>query len=308
MRKIAVIGSITQDTINLPHGKRTKSFGGIFYNLLSLSYLNPQNAKTYPICNLGEDIHEDVVKILDERENIVKGGIKKSKGKNNAVWLSCKKSGQRKEFLLGLVPPLNFSQIKPYLNSDLILVNFISGFDLSLKTLEKIRTSTTKPIYIDIHSLTLGIRKSGERFPQKPKLWKRYIKCADMLQMNWKEFSILSDKRIKNINQIKAWGERILKLGPKVLIITLGRKGAFMTYRKDDKTEHYFSQNRPRKVVDVVGCGDVFTSAFITFYLQTKNLKSSVDFANKVASFKSTFSGTGNLRKLSRFARCFSTQ
>ncbi|HEX9916475.1 MAG TPA: PfkB family carbohydrate kinase [candidate division Zixibacteria bacterium] len=303
MRKITVIGSITQDTINLPYGKQTKSFGGIFYNLLSLSYLSSKNVKTYPICNLGEDIHKDVIKILDERENIVKGGIKKSKGRNNAVCLFCKKSGKRKEFLLSLVPPLNFSQIKPYLNSALILVNFISGFDLSLKTLEKIRASTTKPIYIDIHSLSLGVKKNGERFPKKPKLWKRYIKCADMLQMNWGEFSILSGRKVKNINQIKVWAEKILKLGPKVIIITLGKRGAFMMYCKEDKTGYYFSQNRTDEVMDAVGCGDVFTSAFIISYLQTRNLKSSLDFANKVANFKSTFSGAGNLRELSRFAR-----
>ncbi|MCJ7508920.1 MAG: carbohydrate kinase family protein [candidate division Zixibacteria bacterium] len=303
MRKITVIGSITQDIINLPNGKQTKSFGGIFYNLLTLSYLNPQNAKTCPICNLGENIYEKVIPLLRKRKNIITRGVRKSRGENNEVHLFCRKSGKRKEFLLSLVPPLNFSQIKPYLNSDLILVNFISGFDLSLKILEKIRASTTKPVYIDIHSLSLGIKKNGERFPKKPKLWKRYIKCADMLQMNGEEFSILSGRKVKNINQIRVWAEKILKLGPKVFIITLGKKGAFMMYRKEDKAEYYFSQNGTDEVVDTVGCGDVFTSAFITSYLQTRNLKSSLDFANKVASFKSTFSGTGNLRELSRFAR-----
>jgi hypothetical protein len=308
MVKVTVIGSITRDVIFLPNGRQTRSLGGIFYNLLSLSYLNPKNIKIYPVSNLGENIYDEVIPLLLKGKNIITRGIKKSRGENNEVHLFCRTSGKRKEFLLSLVPPLSFSRVEPYLDSDLTLVNFISGLDLSLKTLEEIRASTTKPIYIDIHSLTLGIKKNGERFPQKPKSWKRYIKCADMLQMNWEEFSILSGRKVENLNQIKVWAEKILKLGPKVFIVTLGRKGAFMMYRKNDKTEYHFSQNKTYKVVDAVGCGDVFASSFIASCLQTKNLKSSLDFANKVASFKSTFSGAGNLRKLSRFARCFSTQ
>ena len=302
MFKITIIGTITQDIIHLPDRTKTESFGGISYNLLALSYLNPRNARIYPICNLGEDIYEKALSLLRKRKNIITKGVKKSKGKNNEVRLFCRKSGKRKEFLLGLAPPLNFAQIKPYLDSDIILINFISGFDLSLKTLERIRRNTKRPIFIDIHSLTLGIRKNGERFQCKPKLWKRYLKCADILQMNWEELLVLSDKKIKNKNQTRKWGEKILKSGPKVLIITLGKGGAFIIYGEDGKIKYHLSPAKLSKTVDTVGCGDVFTSAFISSWLQRKDFKFSLDFANRVAGFKAGFSGTNNTKKLSRFA------
>jgi sugar/nucleoside kinase (ribokinase family) len=303
MLKITVIGSITRDSIFLPNGRQTKSFGGIFYNLLSLSYLGPKNLKIYPVCNLGEDIYKEAILALGKRKNIITSGIKKNKGKNNYVCLFCQKSGKRKEFLLSLVPALNFQRIKPYLNSDFILINFISGFDLSLKTLEKIRKSTAKPIYIDIHSLTLGIKKGGERFFRKPKFWRRYIRCADFLQTSWEELGVLSDGKIKDIRQARIWGREILKLGPKVLVVTLGKRGAFMLYREDGKIKFHLVAGKIRKTVDAVGCGDVFTSGFVIFYLQTKDFKFSLHLANRVASFKSTFSGTNSIGKLSRFTR-----
>lgn len=302
MPKITVIGSITQDIINLPNQRQTRSFGGIFYNLLALSFLNPQNVKIYPVCNLGEDIYQKAIRFLRKRRNIITGGINKSKGKNNQVTLFCKKSGERKEFLLGLVPALNFEQMKPYLNSDIILVNFISGFDLSLKTLQKIRQNSKKLIFIDIHSLTLGIIKDGKRFPRKPKLWKKYIRCADIVQVNQEEFSILLGKKIRNENQIKKWGEKILELGPKALLVTLGKGGACIIYYEGGKTKYYHCIPKPDKTIDAIGCGDVFTSAFTSYHLKGKNWKSCLNFAVRIASFKAGFSGVNNMKKLSRFA------
>jgi len=302
MPKITIIGSITQDIINLPSQRQIRSFGGIFYNLLALSFLNPQNAKIYPVCNLGDDIYQKVIWFLRKRRNIITEGINKSKGKNNQVTLFCKKRGKRKEFLLGLVPTLDFKQIKPYLNSDIILINFISGFDLSLETLQKTRRSNSNPIFIDIHSLALGINKDGERFPCRPKFWKEYIKCADMVQVNQEEFSILLGKKIRNEDQMRKWGKTILELGPKILLVTLGKNGAIVMYRENGKIRCHHSVTGSQKTVDTVGCGDVFASAFISYYLRGRSWKSCLDFAVCVASFKSGFSGTNGMRRLSRFA------
>ncbi len=301
MLKIAVIGSITADQIFLPEGKHTGSLGGILYNLLSFSYLNARGVRIYPVCNLGDDIYERVISVLRERKNIVIGGIKKWKAQSNAVRLFCRKSGRRREFLLSLVPGLRFAQVRPHLGSDVILVNFVSGYDLSLSTLERIRKYARKPIYIDIHSLTLGRRKNGERFHRKPRFWRRYIRCADFLQMNWEELLVLSGGKVKNIEDAKKWGGKILSLGPKALIVTLGKNGAFVVYRQNGKIRSHFSLWKTQEAVDTVGCGDVFASAFISSFLKKESWKLCLDFAVHVASFKSSFSGMNDMRRLSRF-------
>ena len=120
--------------------------------------------------------------------------------------------------------------------------------------------------------------------------------------MNWEEFLVLSDRKVRSIQQARKWGEKVLKLGPKALIVTLGKRGALIIYQEDEKIKYYYSVSKSKRTIDAVGCGDVFTSAFISAYLRRKSLKFCLDFANRVAGFKSNFSGIGKIKELSRFA------
>lgn len=75
---------------------------------------------------------------------------------------------------------------------------------------------------------------------------------------------------------------QILKLGAKVVIVTLGERGCIVA-TKDD----YFHQPAFKiKAVDTTGCGDVFHGAFTYGVLQDWGLKTTVKFASAAAALK----------------------
>jgi sugar/nucleoside kinase (ribokinase family) len=300
--KIVVIGTINKDTIIFPNGKKNESFGGILYNILTLSYLGRENVKIYPVCNLGYDVYDQIISHLKNCDNIEPGGIKKVNCKNNHAFLSINRKNQREEILKNKVPPLSFSQIKPFLKADVILVNFISGFDLSIKTLKRIRKSTNALIFMDVHSLTLGVdpaKGGGKRFFDAPKNWREWIRQADMVQMNLTELKELAKRNLKSQQEIKEFGKYILNLGPKAVLVTLGEEGSLMI--SDDKKEGKVRKLKGSKVQgfkDTTGCGDVFSAGFLICYMHTKNLLKCVNFANYVAGEKCKISGVEGMKKL----------
>ncbi|MCK4386080.1 MAG: carbohydrate kinase family protein [candidate division Zixibacteria bacterium] len=293
--KIVVIGTINKDTIIFPNGKKTESFGGILYNILALSYLGREEVKIYPVCNLGYDVYDQVISQLENCNNVELDGIKKVDSKNNHAFLSINKKNQREETLKNRVPPLSFSHIKPFLGADVILVNFISGLDLSLLALKKIRKNTDALIFMDVHSLTLGVDDSGKRFFDAPENWREWIKQADLVQMNLPELKELSQRNLKSHKEIAEFGKYILNSGLKAVLVTLGEEGSLMI--SDDKVRK-FKGSRVQRFKDATGCGDVFSAGFLICYVHTKDLIKSVNFANYVAGEKCKVSGVEGMKKL----------
>jgi len=296
--KLTVIGTITKDTITFPDGKVKKSLGGILYNVLPFALLAPQNMIISPVCNLGSDIYKKVISYLKRFGNIDLSGLSMVKEKNNHVHLFYDRRWHKKEILNNLVPQIEFSQIEPYQNSDCLLINFISGFDIDLNTLRKIRRKTGSQVFMDVHSLILGIKKNGRRFFKAPDLWREYLKIADIVQMNFKEMQIISGSHLKSENDLKGFARTILNFGPDILLVTCGRKGALLYYKKGKEIVSYRASASPVKdFVDPTGCGDVFSSGFLLSYLKTDDPELSCEYANFLAGMKSRFSGVKGFLK-----------
>jgi sugar/nucleoside kinase (ribokinase family) len=172
-------------------------------------------------------------------------------------------------------------------------------------TLKRIRKNTDALIFLDVHSLTLGVDDSGKRFFDAPKNWREWIKQADMAQMSLPELRELAKRDLKSPQEIKEFGKCILDLGPQAVLITLGEKGSLLIL--DDKVRRFVRQRRiclwqkgskVQRFKDATGCGDVFSVGFLICYIQTKNLIKSVNFANYVAAQKCKISGVEGMKKL----------
>ncbi len=87
---------------------------------------------------------------------------------------------------------------------------------------------------------------------------------------------------------------RLLReLGPSVVVITRGPRE---TLAFDG--ERLISSRPPTaRVVDTTGSGDTFSAAFIHSYLNSRNLKHAVSFANKIAALSTQFRGARGLRR-----------
>ncbi|UCE08312.1 MAG: hypothetical protein JSW07_09940, partial [bacterium] len=74
--KIGVVGTIIKDRIYPSKGNEIRSFGGIFYTLSILGNLLSKEDEIYPVCYLGFDIYDEIIKRLSQYKNIRTSGIK----------------------------------------------------------------------------------------------------------------------------------------------------------------------------------------------------------------------------------------
>jgi pfkB family carbohydrate kinase len=296
--KVAVIGTINKDTIKYPDGKTHKSFGGMLYNIVPLAVKLSKDDQIFPIANLGRDCSQHVNKILNKYPNVFTDQINIVKTQNNHCHLQYNNQTEKSEVLKGGVPPLKYNDILSALKCDLTIVNFISGRDLSLKTLERFRSEYNGSIYIDIHSLSLGKKQDGSRFLRKPSNWERYCSLADYLQMNACEFELLTGKKpvIANLKQFFSSFEKKNLLA---LNVTIGCEGAYLVYRLGDEIKCHIIRplgNHPS--VDPTGCGDVFSGAFCAAILSGHTLVESSKHANRIATLNCCCSGVEELQQM----------
>lgn len=298
---ITVIGHICNDVIHNPDGEEVKGYGGIYYSLISLANLLDENVIIYPVFGIGSKDYNNLIEDLSKYKNIDTSGIYKTEGQTNTVHLYYQNDSHRIECSLDIAKPIPFKKIKPYLDVNMLLINMISGFDITLETLDEIRIAVRDegtPIYLDLHSLTLGISEDGKRFRRPVSDWRRWLFMLHAVQMNEEEAAGLSIESKDEEYLIK----QITSLDTNNVIITRGANGCTLykdVHKKIHKYEYKIENNI--KTVDTTGCGDVFAAAYCAKYLYVKDVEQSVEYANRVASFKATLSSSGELKKLSEY-------
>jgi bifunctional ADP-heptose synthase (sugar kinase/adenylyltransferase) len=108
----------------------------------------------------------------------------------------------------------------------------------------------------------------------------------------------ISPDLVSNFNFIKLneheylnFSDEVKKLYPNKLIVTLGSRGA-----KYDGV--LYPSPDPKETIDVSGAGDTFTSAFTIKYLETKDVKQSIVFANEMSSIVVSKRGVTTPKKI----------
>ena len=297
-RRIALLGTINRDTIRTQDGVKTESFGGILYSLFPLSAITKDRADIFPIVNVGEDMREVVTRFLEPCENIHFDGISFVPEKNTHCFMVYDEVGNKQETLLGGVPKLTFDQLKPYFSADAIVVNFITGMELELETLQEIRKASTASIFMDLHSLTLGVDDQNRRFWRVPDRWEEWIACADVIQMNEQEAALLAGDDLDTDEETITFGERLLSKGSSVVIITRNKNGSHAIYQSGGKTILHHSPPQPAgEPHDETGCGDVFLMGFMTSYLDSQDPVEASRFANTLAGINVTLRGIEGVQR-----------
>ncbi len=289
--KVGVVGTINRDTIYHPDGRTVESWGGLLY---SLKYLCESGAsQVVPVVNVGADAYQEVSAILNRFDRIDAKYLRRLAQKNNHCFLHYANQSHKCEILKGGVPPLTYERLKPLADCDLVLVNFISGPDVRLSALEKFRENFCGVIYMDIHSLTLGrrrVRGGYRRHLRRPRYWRRYVACADILQVNKVEFELLSGRPFSPAEATAFFREELLFA--KCLVITLGEEGCQIVYQRSGKTVgRHVEGIKVARVLDTTGCGDIFAAGFISEYLVTKNFIEAARRGNRLAAARIRLQG-----------------
>ena len=269
---ILSVGTVAFDAIETPFGKTEKIIGGAStYFCLAASFFSK---KINLVSVVGGDFPESAIEMLEEH-NINTIGLQIIQDQKTFFW-----SGRYHKNM-----------------------NVRDTLETQLNVLEKfnpiIPEHFKEPDFLMLGNLTPSIqRKAVDQITTKPKLivldtmnfWmdhfmndlKEVLKQVDVLTINDDEARQLSSEE----SLVKA-AKRILKMGPKYLIIKKGEHGALLF----DKKDMFFAPAIPlENVLDPTGAGDSFAGGFVGYLEQCgeisfNSMKKALINASAIASF-----------------------
>lgn len=283
--RILVIGHSVEDHIHQNNEEILKP-GGIYYSTLGLSKIIADGDEIHLITALqksneylfSETYNKVVLKQIDWVNEIPK------------IHLIIHDSEERTECYENI--PQNLKIDYNLLNGyDGILINMITGFDITLDQLRNIRKNFNGLIYLDIHSLSRGFDRTKTRIFRLIDNFSQWASELDIIQAN--QFEI---KTLFNLESKLEIAREVFNCGTKLLIETRSEDGACLYYKNNIEIQ---TMNIPAEKVGLnnkVGCGDIFGSVFFYTYLKTKNPKKSLIVANYAAGQSVTERNLKNLR------------
>ena len=119
---------------------------------------------------------------------------------------------------------------------------------------------------------------------------KEFYSKIDYFTPNETEAEFYTGIKITNEKEAKQAAEKLLNLGIKKIIITLGEKGLFYT----DGKEEIYLKAKSIKAIDTTGAGDAFNGGLAFALSENRSIKECLELANKVAGLSTTKLGAGN--------------
>jgi ribokinase len=119
---------------------------------------------------------------------------------------------------------------------------------------------------------------------------KEFYSNIDYFTPNETEAEFYTGIKITNEKEAKQAADKLVKLGIKKVIITLGEKGLFYS----DGIEEIFIQAHAVKAIDTTGAGDAFNGGLAFGLSKGKSIKECLELANKVAGISTTKLGAGD--------------
>ena len=119
---------------------------------------------------------------------------------------------------------------------------------------------------------------------------KKFYNNIDFFTPNETEAEFYTGIKITNDQEAKQAAKKLLNLGIKKVIITLGEKGLLYS---DGKEEIYLKASSV-KAIDTTGAGDAFNGGLAYGISKEKSIKECLELANKVAGLSTTKLGAGD--------------
>jgi sugar/nucleoside kinase (ribokinase family) len=167
------------------------------------------------------------------------------------------------------------------------------GIDV-LKTLKR----PDNLLILDAHGF-IKYRNPDRTLTNAPWLEKEeYLKYVDILKINANELYFLTGKTTLNSAM------ELLKLGPKIVTLTMGTQGAYVFHEKRYiKVPVY----EIKKFVDHTGVGDVYATAFAIKFKETQDITDAAYFAAAAASFVVEKKGGVNIAEKTKVEKRYKT-
>lgn len=201
-------------------------------------------------------------------------GLKKQKIDTRLIQID-KKTSTGLSYILGLKSIKRAQAIFTYTGSNANLVLKIRESDLKSAKWIYI-SSLNSPTWEKFLNKVFSLKKTGIKIiwnPSNVQLkagWKKigkYLKKTEILILNDDEARelVLSKVKTKNLNN-KYLLKRIYEMGPKIVVITAGKNGAYAYNGKI-----YYQKAAPAKVINITGAGDSFAAGFVSSLIYNPN-------------------------------------
>ena len=283
---LLVVGTVAFDAIETPFGKTDKIVGGAAsYIALASSYFHKDISL---VSVVGDDFPTDFLDILKKQGTDI-SGLQIKKGEKSFFWSgryhNDMNSRDTLETQLNVLE--NFDPIVPEHCKE---IDFLMLGNLMPVVQQKVLDQLTKrPKLIVLDTMNFWMDIAMEELLKT-------LKEVDVLTINDSEARQLSGE----YSLVKA-AQKILTMGPKVLVIKKGEHGALLF----NKEEVFFAPALPLEdVFDPTGAGDSFAGGFIGYLAKTgdisfENMKRAIIFGSAMASFTVEKFGTERLIGLS---------
>ena len=119
---------------------------------------------------------------------------------------------------------------------------------------------------------------------------KEFYSYIDYFTPNETEAEFYTGIKITNEKEAKQAADKLINLGIKKIIITLGEKGLFYS----DGQEDIHLKASSVKAIDTTGAGDAFNGALAFSLSKGKPMKACLELANKAAGLSTTKLGAGD--------------
>lgn len=300
-RQIALLGSINRDTIRTPDGIETQSYGGLLYTILPLATIASSGTVVFPVYDVGCDVEAAVRRILDDYPAVSLEGLHFGPQANPHCILEYAADGTKQETLLETGSALSLDRLAAYADVDALLLNFVTGFELEHSTLSAFRDISGAAIFMDVHSLTLGIDAERRRFWKRPDDWEVWTSSADVVQMNRQEATLLAGRDLVTDGDWLSFAEQVLATGPGCCVVTVAEQGSVAWFTEDGRTTVDAVEAMPNGVpVDPTGCGDAFLAGFAWRYLETGDYREANRFANRLAGIAVSVRGIEGMKMIAQ--------
>jgi sugar/nucleoside kinase (ribokinase family) len=284
---ILVVGSVAFDGIKTPSGKVDRVLGGAAtYFALSASFFTDVRV----VAVVGEDFTAEDEAVL-VRRGVDISGIQRQKGKS-FFWAG--EYGENVNEAKTLVTELNvfehFDPVIPdgYADSDFL---FLANIHPTLQ--KNVREQMPKVLLTGGDTMNYWITST-------PKELGETLKGVDVLLINDTEARMLA-----KINSLPRAAQKILTMGPRVLVIKHGEYGATAFFREAGLHPFRAPALPIEEVVDPTGAGDSFAGGFMGYLASQPELnrevfKRAMFYGGVMGSFACEKFGTERLQSLTR--------
>ena len=284
---IVVVGSVAFDGIKTPSGSVDRVLGGAAtYFSLSASFFTDVRV----VAVVGEDFNAEDEAVL-VRRGVDISGIQRQKGKS-FFWAG--EYGENVNEAKTLVTELNvfehFNPVIPrqYADSDFL---FLANIHPTLQ--KNVRDQMPKVLLTGGDTMNYWITST-------PKELGETLKGVDVLLINDNEARMLA-----KINSLPRAAQKILTMGPRVLVIKHGEYGATAFFREAGLHPFRAPALPIEEVVDPTGAGDSFAGGFMGYLASQPELnrevfKRAMFYGGVMGSFACEKFGTDRLQSLTR--------